>query len=206
MSGIEIIPLSMHVDYWNRLGWTDPFSDPAYSDRQSEYARLFENDQVYTPQMIVDGTMEFVGSDRERALDAIEWAAKQSKVAVRLDVMIGASVDATGPDGVEIEISRPGDLQVQGTVTILALITESGLETHIRRGENAGLRLRNGAVVRSLEQIAKIDLAANPEFTHYYRPAIGELWNRDRLKVVILVQEIRSGQIVGAASTSFNQF
>src|SRR5215467_1229610 len=59
--GAEIIALGEHVDYWNRLGWTDPFSSAEFSRRQREYASAFSSDQVYTPQMIVDGQTEFVG-------------------------------------------------------------------------------------------------------------------------------------------------
>src|SRR5579872_5868653 len=60
--GAEIITLSEHVDYWNQLGWVDPFSSPVFSERQSEYAQKFGINGVYTPQMVVDGSAEFVGS------------------------------------------------------------------------------------------------------------------------------------------------
>ena len=62
-----VIPLSFHVDYWNRLGWKDPFSSAAFSDRQREYGQHFNSDGVYTPQLVVNGEYEMVGSDRRKA-------------------------------------------------------------------------------------------------------------------------------------------
>src|SRR5271167_1475342 len=73
-SGAPVFALAFHVDYWNYLGWTDRFSDAAYTRRQSDYARAFNTDQVYTPQMIVNGVDQFVGSDRDAAKRAIDAA------------------------------------------------------------------------------------------------------------------------------------
>ncbi|MGH9764327.1 MAG: DUF1223 domain-containing protein, partial [Blastocatellia bacterium] len=80
--GAEIIALGEHVDYWNRLGWTDPFSSSAFSNRQREYSSAFANDEVYTPQMIVDGQTEFVGSNIAKARAAIAAAASLPKATV----------------------------------------------------------------------------------------------------------------------------
>src|ERR1700756_328338 len=76
VSGVELIVLSEHVDYWNDIGWKDPFSSHEYSERQSAYAAQFGLGSVYTPQMVVDGRFEFVGSDERRANEAIKGAAK----------------------------------------------------------------------------------------------------------------------------------
>src|SRR6185312_13442764 len=70
VAGVQIIVLSEHVDYWNRIGWTDPYSSAESSRRQEAYARRFHTDGVYTPQMVVDGDKEFVGSDAARAVSA----------------------------------------------------------------------------------------------------------------------------------------
>src|SRR5215470_15527324 len=82
--GAQIIVLSEHVDYWDRLGWKDPFSAHFFSERQEEYARRFRLDSVYTPQMVVDGEAEFVGSNGRQALAAVGAAARTKKAAVRL--------------------------------------------------------------------------------------------------------------------------
>src|ERR1700747_177588 len=82
VSGVELIVLSEHVDYWNDIGWKDPFSSHEYSERQSAYAAQFGLRSIYTPQMIVDGHFEFVGSDERRAKEAIANAPKVMKTRV----------------------------------------------------------------------------------------------------------------------------
>ena len=81
---IEIIALGQHVDYWNRLGWADPFSSAAFSGRQYNYAEAFGRDGVYTPQMIIDGRAEFPGSTGTKAREAIINAAKSPKATINL--------------------------------------------------------------------------------------------------------------------------
>src|SRR5258708_16748376 len=83
--GVEVLTLGEHVDYWDRLGWRDPFSSPAFSARQSNYdARVFHADQVYTPQLVIDGRLERVGSDAHAVQRAIEQAATRSKASLRV--------------------------------------------------------------------------------------------------------------------------
>src|SRR5690242_2362263 len=79
----QIVVLSEHVDYWNHIGWADPYSSPACSARQQQYARRFRTQGPYTPQMVVDGRSEFVGSDARAAEAAIRSAIRQSKAAIR---------------------------------------------------------------------------------------------------------------------------
>src|SRR6188472_2787151 len=82
LDGIPIIALSEHVDYWNRLGWKDPFSAARFTDRQQQYADVLRSD-VYTPQMVVDGRRQLVGSDRASAVDEIRKAAAAQKLEVK---------------------------------------------------------------------------------------------------------------------------
>src|ERR1700685_3491496 len=84
VSGAELIVLSEHVDYWNDIGWKDPYSSHEYSERQGAYAGKFGLGSVYTPQMVVDGRFEFVGSDERRAIEAIENATKAEKIPVNI--------------------------------------------------------------------------------------------------------------------------
>src|SRR5262245_53097741 len=77
--GVEIVAMSEHVDYWNSLGWTDPFSSAQFSQRQDEYGRAFGLDGSYTPQMVVDGREQFVGNDVRNAVQAISRAAAAAK-------------------------------------------------------------------------------------------------------------------------------
>src|SRR5579864_1046092 len=84
VKGVEIVALEEHVDYWNHLGWKDPYSAAEFSQRQSDYAQVFGSDGVYTPQMIVDGQSELVGSRSLAAREAIENAANQPKAEIVL--------------------------------------------------------------------------------------------------------------------------
>src|SRR5271168_4894648 len=84
VSGAELIVLSEHVDYWNDIGWKDPYSSHEFSIRQGDYAHRFRLDSAYTPQMVVDGDAQFVGSDERRAIQAIEGAEKAGKVSIAL--------------------------------------------------------------------------------------------------------------------------
>ena len=136
--------LSFHVDYWNGLGWRDPYSDSAFSRRQQEYASVFNSDRVYTPQMVVNGSAEFVGSDRTRARDHIDHALKQP---VRTSVKL-SEVEQKDPNsvllGFEVSQAPPG------SVLNVALV-ERGLVSRVTRGENGGQTLRHENVVRAFQ-------------------------------------------------------
>src|SRR6476646_5891403 len=84
VDGAQLIVLSEHVDYWNQIGWTDPYSSRFFSDRQSAYGNRFGLSSVYTPQMVVDGETEFVGNNSRLASKAVEKALALPKVAVRI--------------------------------------------------------------------------------------------------------------------------
>ena len=144
VDGALVVPLSLHVDYWNRLGWADPFSSPAYSDRQGDYARRFGRSGSYTPQMIVDGNVEFVGSDEGSARRAIERAARGSSTRAFVRAEAGAT-----PGTLRVIVA--GAAAERGeTADVLLAITEDGLVSSVTRGENAGSRLPHTAVARDL--------------------------------------------------------
>jgi hypothetical protein len=130
-----VILLELHVDYWDRLGWPDPWARSQFSDRQRRYGERF--DQVYTPQMVVNGQAQLVGSDRlmARALIAKALAAPQAAL----------TVDARR-DGATVTAKIAG--APSGT-TLVAAIVEDGLESDVQRGENRGSKLRHDRVARA---------------------------------------------------------
>jgi hypothetical protein len=139
-----IFGLSFHVDYWNRLGWRDPYSDAAFSRRQEEYAGAFKSSGVYTPQLVINGSTEFVGSDRARASQDIDLALKQpARAAVKLSQ--GLTKD---PASVVFAYEVTG--AARGSVLNVAVV-ERGLVTEVKRGENGGRTLRHENVVRAFE-------------------------------------------------------
>jgi len=118
--GALVVPLSLHVDYWNRLGWVDPFSSAAFSRRQGGYAARFGSGRVYTPQMVVDGRIELVGSDERAARRALESAAGEAKASVAVIPAASGSVRIT------VAGARGAD--------VLLAITEEGLASDVARG------------------------------------------------------------------------
>jgi hypothetical protein len=195
VEGVEVIPLALHVDYWNHLGWRDPFSSPEFSARQGEYSRAFGKDDVYTPQMVIDGRAEFNGSNEARAHDSVAKAALEPKAGVRVTRADGPDV----PDGLRLSVSVSGlpKLSEGDTAQVLLAVTESGLSMSVPRGENAGLRLGHVGVVRRLSAVG--DAAAGPPFRAEPAVAFDGGWRRENLRVVVFVQERASRRVLGAA-------
>jgi hypothetical protein len=142
--GQRIFPLAFHVDYWNYLGWSDPFSDAAYSRRQKTYARKLSVN-VYTPQMVVNGTTVFVGSDAGKARANIHRALNRPAtvgLALRAETVAGRLV-------VHYKVSK-----VPGKAVLHVALAEWGLVTEVVRGENSGRTLSHDNVVRWFETVS----------------------------------------------------
>ncbi len=138
--GRPVYALSFHVDYWNRLGWTNRFSDAAYSRRQMEYGRALKLDSAYTPQTIVNGVTQFVGSDARATRDAIDQALNKPPI-VRLSLIARRD----GDHGHTLDYTAVG--APAGSVLNVAVV-ERDLTTDVGRGENSGHTLRHQNVVR----------------------------------------------------------
>src|SRR5438128_737063 len=134
--GAEVIALSEHVDYWNHLGWADPYSSAAFSARQNDYARALETDGNYTPQMIVDGRAQFVGSNANRAREAIAAAARDPKAVLTLGVV--SQKLAADSTTLEVRVENLPAGSVDHSCDVLLAVTESGLRSSVSRGEIAG--------------------------------------------------------------------
>jgi len=131
-----VYALEFHVDYWNSLGWRDPFSEAAYSERQRAYAAALGEEQVYTPQMIVNGTNAFVGSNRARADAAIASALKG---VARVELTIARTGD-------RVDFRAPG--APRGARLCVAIVAPRQV-VKVARGENAGRTLAHSRVVRA---------------------------------------------------------
>jgi hypothetical protein len=141
----DVLALSFHVTYWDRLGWRDPFSNETFTRRQSDYAHAFGLQSLYTPQMVVDGRTQFVGSNRAAAGDAIRDALERSH-GTEISMSTRASrtsITAT----LRVEHGPPN------AVLFVAWADAERTSTP-DRGENDGARLRHVGVVRDLERVA----------------------------------------------------
>jgi hypothetical protein len=192
--GADIIVLEEHVDYWDRLGWKDPFSSAAATARQNEYGEAFGGSQVYTPQMIVDGRAEFVGSSDTDALRAIRTASQTAKPAVQL------SWEKDETLAIHIEpLNNAGKRDGQ---QVFLVVAENMLHSDVKRGENAGRALEHDGVVRQLMPLGKID-AAPAGFSSSVVVHSAREWSRANLRAVVFVQEPHNRHVLAAAAIPF---
>jgi hypothetical protein len=198
--GAQIIALGEHVDYWDRLGWRDAYSSPQFSRRQKEFAQVLGSNSVYTPQMVVDGMTEFVGSDKKKALQAIAQAARSAKVRVQVEL---SEPDESQTGEIKLLV-QVGDLHAlepyHKTLQVLLAVTEENLYSNVSSGENAGRRINHAAVVRSLKVIGTIRGWQGEAFTTQPVLSLENSWKKDHLTVVVLVQDKDNRRILGAVS------
>ena len=184
----DVIALEFHVDYWDYIGWHDPFADPSFTNRQKNYVRQLGNRYVYTPQMIVDGSGDVVGSRRRDVEQAIVEARRARKTD-RPEIVL----NHTG-EGIEISISPVGDTDGDYVVNLVGF--DRIRETHVTRGENSGKILRNARVVRSVTDLGSW-AGGKFEFLVNHVDLIGNGG------CAVLVQEKGSGRVLTAAQLLF---
>jgi hypothetical protein len=173
----EVIPLELHVDYWNQLGWADPFSSPDFTARQEEYARTLGGDGLYTPQMVVDGWVSGVASS-SGLRRGVEKAAARGKA--RLEVLV-----TSARPGLDVVVRPPAGLSGR----LMVALSEDRLSSKVERGENRGLTLAHAPVARLLVDDGPVGAE------HQVRLGVSSGWRRDQLRVVVFVQDAR-GRIV----------
>jgi hypothetical protein len=175
IEGAQLVVISEHVDYWNNLGWRDPFSSSQFSERQGSYPGF----RTYTPQAMVDGRVDAVGSDRASIETAVKGALSDPHGIITLD--------RSDPAFVKIRIEQlPKD---HGAADVVVAFVEDGLSVQVEHGENKGLTLKHVAVARSLETVAAVDGAAWS----------GEVKPRGTLRAVVFVQERKSRHVLATA-------
>lgn len=177
----DVLALSFHVDYWDYIGWKDPFADGRHGDRQRRYAKNFDLRYVYTPQMVIQGAFQVTGSDRRAVEKAIITAKDLPKVAVTLSRMEQGDIAA----------------QIRGTETqerakIWAIIFDKSHSTEIKRGENRGKTLTYSHVVRDMVDLGDwTGMAQNITITK----GIINWAGHDGL--ALMIQSETSGQVLG---------
>ncbi|MGO8670724.1 MAG: DUF1223 domain-containing protein [Capsulimonadaceae bacterium] len=191
-----IIALAEHVDYWNNTAWTDRFSSGRYSERQQDYVRHFRLDSAYTPEMVVDGRREFVGSDEGAAREAVEAAA------ILPHANVSESVEGFADNEIRVRLTVKS-LPPAGTgpIDIFAAVTEDGLRSVVDGGENGGRTLTHEAVVRVLDPIGTI---SGPTFEAETQIPVQPGWRPRSLHVVAFAQDRSTGAILGSSISEVN--
>ncbi len=179
----DIIALSLHVDYWDYIGWKDPYASPQVTARQRGYAERLGLRYVYTPQMVIDGRTDVAGVRRKEVLRAIEKAALERK---------GLQVRFENTDGGRIVI--PAGHAPEGGAAVWLAVFDRSHETSVPRGENAGRKLSNYNVVRELSRIATWH---GERLEIPFDMAAAAAQGRDGCAVI--VQQEPAGPVLGAA-------
>ncbi len=183
----NVFALAFHVTYWNRLGWKDSFSQKIFDDRQYNYGARFKKDGVYTPQLVVNGTEEFVGSRKNQAENAIKKA-----LATPIKVQIELSKVLKDKD-IQIKYKLTGDNK---DAVMNFVVIESNFSTKVMRGENEGLTLKHDNVVRDFETTE----AKNTEGVLEIFPL--KNWRIENCAAIIFLQDKKTNQVIGAAKIS----
>ena len=215
--GVQLLVLSEHVDYWNNLGWRDPFSAGQFTERQSRYAPAVARSRVYTPQAVVDGRLEVLGSDEEGIVRAAVTAASEQHGEVRLKGcvhgvpnsgstlpapekkihFVSAGRETPSPDCLHTVHIAATQLPPHGPSQVLLAVVEDGLVSKVLRGENEGRTLPHTAVVRSLKGVGSIATSATAWEGDVEVPR-DPSWKRTRL--VVFVQDQETLRVLAAGS------
>jgi hypothetical protein len=182
--------LAFHVDYWNRLGWKDAFSSADYSARQQQYARWLKSSEVYTPQAIVNGAKEFVGSEENTLRNAIR-SGLQSSAKTELTL----SDVKSNNDKASLQYHIDGSTN---NASLLVALIEKNATTKVMAGENGGRTLSHVQIVRKLQSIALGNNAGGKASIALPAGFSPEAW-----ELIGFVQNTSTGEITGAAKAEF---
>jgi hypothetical protein len=192
----NVIVLSFHVDYWDRSGWKDPFSSKQYTQRQYDYASALHAD-VYTPQLVINGQSEMIGSDADKISNAIKKVLTGQPDAT-LSIKTVKAENARLPDGQgRATISFDASGNTGNSVLNVALV-EKKTTTDVKAGENGGVTLTNYNVVRNFKTIKKVENGNNVSTIDI--PSSADLKN---LSVVLYLQEKKNNKISAAEQAGF---
>jgi hypothetical protein len=191
-----VIPLAYHVDYWNHLGWSDPFSSRQFSERQSEYARAMNLAGEYTPQMVIGGAWQFVGSDSRSIARAVS-AAHSTSAPGR--VSLHTSLGAESPRSLEVKVrAQIEPTSATGPFVVMVAVYENGLVSKIGAGENGGREITYDYTVRKL--LPAFELDGTQAVEKEVRVDLDPSWSASHLGAAAFIQNTSSLKIVGAAS------
>lgn len=191
--GAHAIVLSEHVTYWNHDGWHDPFSLDAMTDRQQRYVDRFGLDSSYTPQVVVDGMAQLVGSNAAQLTTAVQQAAVAPK--------LGLTIEDAQWSGNGIRFSVKGE--TDSKVTLMAALAVDSAQSSVARGENAGRNLRHVAVVRAMEEMGKG--AGDGRALTLKAPSGDKPGDATPLRLVVFLADRHSGRVLAVAERKIDR-
>jgi hypothetical protein len=191
----EIIPIGLHVDYFNSLGWKDTFSSSVFTARQRSYSPVAGDDNLYTPQVVVDGRDVVEGTKGDLVRRAIDSAANRPHLVVSVAARVVA-------DRVQLTIGVPAAPSTAEKIQVMAAITEDGLSSVVTRGENNGRTLHHVAVARIVQGL---DVLSGKSASLEKQLPLGKGWGRSGLRAAVWLQGAKSRRVYGAAAAAAAQ-
>jgi hypothetical protein len=193
-AGQLIVGISEHVTYWNNLGWKDRYSSPVFTDRQSVYASQLSPEGSYTPQMVLNGRDQFVGSDGPALERALQDDARRRHFALRI------VSSAPAPDGIDVKFAFAGS--PSKPLDIIAVLADDTDRSNVLRGENGGRQLQHVSVARSMTRVATVR-DDGEQSIHVAFPQGLSTSSGSGHHLILFAQEPHQGAILGATTTPF---
>ena len=184
VDGAEIITLGFHVDYWDSRQWRDRFSSAAFTRRQQEYASHLKSGSTYTPEAVIDGTVEAVGNNDRAVKGGISAGVSVAKALISSQIVA---------DKIRLDIS---EIPSSKASTVYLAVAENGLNSNVSGGENGGQHLYHVSVVRDLRAVGKIDGGQTNAKFEVAIPTNAD-WKAANLRYVVFVQENGNMRILG---------
>lgn len=185
----NVFAMAFHVTYWNRLGWKDSFSQKVFDERQYDYASRFQKDGVYTPQLVVNGTAEFVGSRKSQTENAIK---KALATPARAQIDLSKTLK---DNKIAIKYILSGDIV---NAVLNFAVVESNFATKVMRGENEGRILKHDNVVRDFQTLDVKNTEGG-----YEVPSMKN-WQLQNCTLIVFLQDKKTGQVLGASKIGLN--
>jgi hypothetical protein len=193
VTGAQLIVLSEHVDYWDHDGWKDPYSSSLLTARQVDYERLFKLDSPYTPQVVINGTVNLALADSQKAQQAFQQASAAMAVPVSIR---SATITPGNPAILHAQVEIDGG-SVDRKADVYEVIALSHAESQVLHGENGGKRLSHVAVVQELTKIGKLEKGKT--FSHAIEVKLKPGTDPKNVRLIVFAQEPGPGRVLGAA-------
>jgi hypothetical protein len=193
LAGARLIVLSEHVTYWDHDGWKDPYSSSLVTERQADYARGFRIDNPYTPQVVINGTVNVKLSDSKQVRQTFEQAAKATTLPVTIT---GVAIDPGNPAILHARVEVDGS-SAEHSADIYEAVALDHAESQVLHGENGGKHLSHVAVLQQLSKIGKLEKGKT--FSRSIDLKLKPGTDPKNTRLVIFVQEGGPGKVLGAA-------
>lgn len=192
VTATPLIVLAYHVDYWDYLGWKDPFANHQWSSRQRAYGEALQQDSIYTPEVVVQGRAHCIGSNE----DAVSALIKDAPQFPALDLRV--SFKRPSPSDIEVSLSISSKLKVDGNLDVMVAVFENGVVTDCAKGENRGRVLTNDFIVRSLVKACTIQNGQTKKVQGQVSIKLWDTYSKTKCGMAVFLQNPSSMEVYGA--------